>query len=66
MRATIIADIRGECPIRTAECREKIVTAKIKFVCAYLLLLYRVSHFNLWTQISSKLRYLQKNGLDKS
>jgi len=27
---------------------------------------YRVSHFNLWTRISSKLQYLQKNGLDKS
>jgi len=23
-------------------------------------------HFNLWTRISSKLRYLQKNGFDKS
>jgi len=29
-------------------------------------MIYRVSHFNLWTRISSKLRYLQKNGLDKS
>jgi len=28
--------------------------------------IYRVSHFNLWTRISFKLRYLQKNGLDKN
>jgi len=28
-----------------------------------LTVVYRVSHFNLWTRISSKLRYLQKNGL---